>query len=123
MHLSAVMGLMIEDGHQQIGGGNTVVLAAGVPVADRARKVRVGQRVVVRSAAFDGQEFKGKVTEVAPLVGKPGLPAQGPIKHLDVEVLEVKLELADKSPLMPGMRVDVFFSTEQEVSAVNAEKK
>lgn len=81
-------------------------------------KVRVGQAVVVRSNAFGDSEFAGKVTEVAPMVGSPGLRAQGPGQQLDAEVLEVKIELEGKPPVMPGMRVDVFFKAEERVSAV-----
>ena len=81
-------------------------------------KVRVGQAVVVRSNAFGDSEFAGKVTEVAPMVGLPGLRAQGPGQQLDAEVLEVKIELEGKPPVMPGMRVDVYFKAEQRVSTV-----
>lgn len=81
-------------------------------------KVRLGQSVIVRSNAFGNSEYPGKVTEVAPVVGSPGLRAQGPRQQLDAEVLEVKIELEGKPPVMPGMRVDVFFKAEQRVSAV-----
>lgn len=80
-------------------------------------KVRVGQSVIVRSNAFADLELTGKVTEVAPSVGSPGLRAQGPRQQIDAEVLEVKIELDGKPPVMPGMRVDVFFKAEQRVSA------
>jgi HlyD family secretion protein len=59
----------------------------------------------------------GKVTEVAPSVGSPGLRAQGPRNQVDAEVLEVIILLEGKPPVMPGMRVDVFFKSDQRVSA------
>ena len=101
-----------------IGDMSHVQVTAEVPERDIS-KVRVGQGVVIRANAFQGQEYDGRVTEVAPSVGSPGLRSQGPVQHLDAEVLEVTIDLAGKPPLMPGMRVDVFFKAEERVSAVS----
>lgn len=101
-----------------LGDMSVIQITAEVQERD-VSKVRVGQEVVVRSNAFDSRDFVGKVTEIAPSVGSPGLRAQGPRQQLDAEVLEVKIELQGKPPVMPGMRVDVFFKSGQRVSAVN----
>jgi HlyD family secretion protein len=71
-------------------------------------KLRVGQAAVVRSDAFPGKDFEGKVTFLAQSLGPSRLGQRGPRKPVDVDVLEVLIELAGNPPLLPGMRVDVF---------------
>jgi HlyD family secretion protein len=71
-------------------------------------KVRVGQAAVMRSDAFPGKDFEGKVTFLAQSLGPSRLGQRGPRKPTDVDVLEVLIELGGKLPLLPGMRVDVF---------------
>jgi len=71
-------------------------------------KVRSGQAAVVRSDAFPGKDFEGKVTFLAQSLGPSRLGQRGPRKPVDVDVLEVLIELAGNPPLLPGMRVDVF---------------
>lgn len=105
-----------------IGDMSTIQVTAEVQERD-VSKVRLGQAVIVRSNAFDGTEFTGKVTEIAPTVGSPGLRSQGPRQQLDAEVLEVKIQLDGVPPVRPGMRVDVFFKSQQEVSAILPRKK
>ncbi|MCB1509465.1 MAG: efflux RND transporter periplasmic adaptor subunit [Hyphomicrobiaceae bacterium] len=80
-------------------------------------KVTGGQAVVIRSNAFPGQSFGGKVVMIKPALGSPALKARGPRKPSDVDVLEVKIALDGQTPLMPGMRVDVFFKPTQPVKA------
>lgn len=71
-------------------------------------KVRVGQKVVVRSDAFPEREFEGKVGAIAQSLGPPRLPNKGPRRPNDVDVLEVLVDLDGLPPLLAGMRVDVF---------------
>lgn len=99
-----------------LGDMSVIQITAEVQERD-VSKVWVGQMVIVRSNAFGNVDFAGKVTEVAPSVGSPGLRAQGPRQQIDAEVLEVKIELDGQPPVMPGMRVDVFFKAGQRVSA------
>jgi HlyD family secretion protein len=99
-----------------IGDMTAVEVTAEVPERDIS-KVRTGQSAIIRSNAYPGQEFTGRVTEIAPVVGTPGLRSQGPVQQLAAEVLEVTIEMAGKPPLMPGLRVDVFFKAEERVSA------
>lgn len=72
-------------------------------------KVRLGQSAFVKSAAFPGQEFEGKVLEMAPLLAIPRITARSPRRPNDVEVMEVIIELDASATLLPGMRVDAFF--------------
>ncbi len=75
-------------------------------------KLRVGQVAVVRSDAFPGRDFDGKVVSFAQAMGPSRLGQKGPRKLADVDVLEVSVELTGASPLLPGMRVDVFLKPE-----------
>ena len=80
-------------------------------------KIWIGQDVVVRANAFSGQDFVGKVTAIAPKVGSPALGLRGPSQPRDVEILEVDITLDGKPPLLPSMRVDVFFRPKGNVRA------
>ena len=75
-------------------------------------KVRAGQAAVVRSDAFPGRDFDGKVTSLAQALGPTKLGQRGPRRPTDVDVLEVIIELTGQPPLLPGMRVDVFLKSE-----------
>jgi HlyD family secretion protein len=72
-------------------------------------KVRLGQTAVVRSDAFPGKDFEGKVASLAQALGPSRLGQRGPRKPTDVDVLEVLIDLEGQPVLLPGMRVDVFF--------------
>ena len=72
-------------------------------------KVRLGQGTVVTSDAFPGRQFEGRVTQVARTMSSPMVSQKGPRRPNDVEVLEVLVELTGQTPLLPGMRTDVFF--------------
>ncbi|MCB1513809.1 MAG: efflux RND transporter periplasmic adaptor subunit [Hyphomicrobiaceae bacterium] len=73
-------------------------------------KVRLGQRVIVRSDAFADKDFTGRVTAIATALGAPNIVTRGPRRPNDVDVLEVVATLDDASELVTGMRVDVFFA-------------
>jgi HlyD family secretion protein len=73
-------------------------------------KVRVGQTVVVRSDAFPGRDFAGKVVIVAQALAPPRLASRGVRRPNDVDVLDVQIDIDGETPLMPGMRVDAFFA-------------
>lgn len=72
-------------------------------------KIKVGQQAYVKTIAFPGQEFKGKVAKIAPLLSSPSLGGRGPRRPTDVDVLEVTIDLDAQTQLRPGMRVDAFF--------------
>jgi len=90
--------------------GDVSALKVRAEVEERdAAKVRVGQLVVVRSDAHAEREFNGKVASLAPSLGPGKLGQRGPRRPNDVDVLEVVVDMDGQPPLLPGMRVDVFF--------------
>jgi len=71
-------------------------------------QVFVGQAVLVRSESFTGTA-KGKVASIAPAL-VPAQAAAGTRRRTQAgSVVEVLVEIADPSRLMPGMQVDVYF--------------
>lgn len=73
-----------------------------------AGKVRVGDRAVVRSDARPDARWRGRVVEVAPLVGRRRIgvvEGRSPLSNVQA----VRVELDEASDLLPGARVDVFF--------------
>jgi HlyD family secretion protein len=72
-------------------------------------KVKVGQRVTIRADAFPDQTFDGRVSAVAPSLAPARLLARGQRRPSDAEVLEVVVDLDGPTPLLSGLRVDVFF--------------
>lgn len=94
-----------------MGDPSVVVVKAELDERD-VSKVRIGQKAFVRSSAFPGREFEGKVTALAPVLAAPRMSQRGPRRPTDLEVLELTIEFDAKSPLMPGLRVDTFFRRE-----------
>jgi HlyD family secretion protein len=84
------------------------------------QRIAIGQHVIIRSNAFEGKDFSGKVVRMAPRVGRPGLGLRNSSQPRDVEILEVEIELDDAPQLLSGMRVDVFFKPRGETKAADA---
>jgi HlyD family secretion protein len=80
-------------------------------------KLRVGQQAIVRSDAFPGKDFEGKVGSLAQALGPSRVGQKGPRKPTDVDVLEVLIDLTGQPPLLPGMRVDVFLKPDTTANA------
>lgn len=96
--------------------GDVSALKVRAEVEERdAAKVRVGQVVVVRSDAYPDREYAGKVASLAPSLGPGKLGQRGPRRPNDVDVLEVVVDVDGQPPLLPGMRVDVFFKPTETV--------
>ena len=72
-------------------------------------KVKIGGKVTVKSGAYPGREFEGKVAELAPTLAAPKFALRGARRPTDVEVLEVTIDLEGQVPMVPGMRADAFF--------------
>ena len=79
--------------------------------------MRVGQTAMVRSDAFPGKEFEGKISSLAQALGPSRLGQRGPRKPTDVDVLEIMIDLGGQPPLLPGMRVDVFLKADAAAAA------
>jgi HlyD family secretion protein len=75
-------------------------------------RIRAGQSVLVRAAAFRGREFDGKVSSVARIVAPSRINSGDPRKFNDIDVLEVLVDLPDPGPLVVGEQVDVYFKSE-----------
>ncbi len=74
-------------------------------------RIKLGQSAIVRADAFQGQDFTGRVTTIAPALSSPGLKDRGAARRTDVDVLEIFVDLDADTPLIPGLRVDVFFKS------------
>lgn len=97
-----------EDVLVQFGDLSLLRVRAEIEERDLGR-IRTGQSVVVRSDAFPGMEFNGRVEVMAHALGAPRLAAKGPRRPSDQDVLQVLVDVEGQPPLIPGMRVDVFF--------------
>ncbi|MGE0765480.1 MAG: HlyD family secretion protein [Hyphomicrobiaceae bacterium] len=86
-----------------------------------ASKVRVGQEVVLKTDAYPDREFAGKVVKVAHAMRPPKLVQRGPRRPNDLDALEVLIDVAPGSALMPGMRVDTYFKINSPDSEPRAE--
>ena len=94
--------------------GNLTALRVRAEFEERdLTRVRVGQTAIVRSDAFPGKDFEGKVTSLAPTLGPSRLGQRGPRKPTDVDVLEGLIDLTGQPGLLTGMRVDVFLKADQ----------
>ncbi len=98
--------------------GDLTQLRVRAEVEERdVAKVRAGQVVVVKSDAFPGREFSGKVATLAKTLAPAKLSQRGPRRPNDLDTLEILIDLDPADVLLPGMRVDVFFKGDQETSA------
>jgi multidrug resistance efflux pump len=93
-----------------IGDISALRVRADVDEADIGR-VALGAKVHVKADAFGDQKFAGKVVRIGQTVGRKSFVTETPGERLDTKVLEVIVELDGPGPLMPGLRVDVFFET------------
>lgn len=112
LQLPAKTGEMVSPSPDQalavIGDMSVVRLKAEVDEFDVA-KIKVGGKVVVKSNAYPGREFEGRVAQLAPTLASPKFALRGARRPTDVEVLEVTIDLEGDVPLLPGMRADAFF--------------
>jgi HlyD family secretion protein len=98
--------------------GDLSALRVRAEVEERdVNKVRLGQKVVLRSDAYPGRDFAGTVTVIGQSLAPPRLPSRGPRRPTDVDALEVMIDVEGAAGLLPGMRTDVFFSAEPTVQA------
>ena len=91
-----------------MGDMSIVRVRAEVDEAD-VNKIKKDQRAFVKSTGFANKEYEGKVVELSPILALPRMGSRGARRATDVEVMEVLIDLDGSVPLLPGMRVDVFF--------------
>ena len=90
--------------------GNVSALRVRAEVDERdIEKIKAGQAVLVRPAAFRDREIAGTVSFIAPLVEAGRYNALGQRNMTDVDVVEVLVNLGEPGPLAVGMKVDVYF--------------
>ena len=94
----------------RIGDTSQLHVRADIDELDIAR-VRVGQTVDVRSDAFAGQRFPGKVIHVSQRMGRRNLSSGDPAEKQDAKILEALILLEGHPALPIGLRVDVFIDT------------
>jgi HlyD family secretion protein len=101
--------------------GNLTALQVRAEIEERdIGKVRVGQTAIVRSDAFPGKDFEGKIASLAQILGPSRQGQRGPRKPTDVDVLEVLIDMVGQPALLPGMRVDVFLRPEATAGPASA---
>lgn len=89
--------------------GDTSSLRVRTEIEERdIGKIRLDQGVVVRSDAFPGQDFEGRITQLGKSLGQSKIGVRGPRRGLENDVLEIFVSLTGRPPLLPGMRVDVL---------------
>jgi HlyD family secretion protein len=70
-------------------------------------KVKAGAPVEVTSDAYRGTTFKGRVRQISDYAGARRIRPSNPAVNLGLRVVQVKIELLEKTPLRLGMTVDV----------------
>ena len=89
--------------------GDTAHLRVRAEVDEHsAGLLKIGQTAAIHSDAYPDIKYTGKVAIIAPALSAASLGSRGVMKRTDVDILEVFVEIADPSPLLPGMRVDVL---------------
>lgn len=70
-------------------------------------RVTVGDAVEVRSDAWRGTTWHGRVIQIADYAGERRVRPNDPAVNLGMKVVQVKIELEGETPLRLGMTVDV----------------
>jgi HlyD family secretion protein len=78
--------------------------------------IKIGQPALVRTGAFRGREIAGKVSSIAPIVDAGRINLRGQRNMTDVNVVEVVIDLTEPGPLAVGMKVDVYFRLEGDLT-------
>lgn len=70
-------------------------------------RIAVGDPVEIRASAYPGRVFKGRIARISEYVGGRTISPSNPGVNLGLKVAQVKVELAEKTPLKLGLTVDV----------------
>lgn len=85
---------------------NQLRINAEVDETDAGR-LRLDDPVEIRAYAYPGKIYKGRVEEIAHYVGKREIKPNNPAVNLGLKIIQVKIEILEKTPLKLGMTVDV----------------
>lgn len=72
-----------------------------------AGRLQLGDPVEVMAYAYPGKTYKGRVEEIAHYVGKREIKPNNPAVNLGLKIIQVKIQMLEKTPLKLGMTVDV----------------
>ncbi|MBI5205961.1 MAG: HlyD family secretion protein [Nitrospirae bacterium] len=72
-----------------------------------AAKINIGCPVEVKSDAYPGTVFEGKVAEISDYIGARKIRPNNPAKNTDMKIIQAKIKLKGKNSFKPGMTVDV----------------
>ena len=86
-------------------------------------QIKLGQPVLVRTAAFPGKEFPGTVSSIAPIVELGDINLGGERNPILSHVAQVLVGLTAWGQLAIGMKVDVFFEGEEVQSTEDSRQK
>jgi HlyD family secretion protein len=86
--------------------GDTRSLKVRVDIDERdVPRLALGAKGFVTSNAFPGRRVSGRVVELGRRMGRKNVRTDDPVERIDTKILEVRLELDDKTGLVPGLRV------------------
>ncbi len=86
--------------------GDTRTLRVRVDVDERdVNKVKLGAKAFVTASALPGQKVAGHVVELGRRMGRKNVRTDDPVERIDTKILEVLVELRERSGLVPGLRV------------------
>jgi HlyD family secretion protein len=94
--------------------GDTSVLRVRAEIDERdLGRLKVGVPAYVTASAYEAKKFPGRVVSIGHILGRKNIRTDDPAERVDTKVLETLLELEPGSPLIPGLRVDVFIEEPQ----------
>lgn len=81
-----------------------------------ALRVRVGQKVRMKSNAMQNTEFEGKVSKIRPRMHQKQVVTDRPNAHMDTRSREIWVEIESSLPLIVGLPVELWIEESAENS-------
>jgi len=72
-----------------------------------AGRLQLGDPVEIMAYAYPGKVYKGRIEGIAQYVAKREIKPNNPAVNLGLKIIQVKIEILEKTPLKLGMTVDV----------------
>lgn len=86
--------------------GDTSKLRVRMDVDERdVERIRLGAPAFATLNALPDKKVAGRVVEIGKRMGRKNVRTDDPTERIDTKILEVVIELDDKSGLVPGLRV------------------